>query len=94
MANVTEWDDWNGDGACRLGAGDHRFLYKPSYINYADAKMVTLVILDGIDKLCHVKAYEPASKELLVRMQQGVLDSEFCANRFKILLNNQGLPDV
>ena len=94
VANVTEWDDWDGDGACRLDDGDHPDFYKPSYVNYDDAKMVTLATLEGIHKSGHIDPRESASKELLVRMQRGVLDSEFCSNDFKALLTEQGLPEV
>ena len=94
IANITGWDDFYGDGSCRLSGGEHTCITKDSYVNYSDSKIVQLSDLEGVLKSGMLSIQEKACDGLLQLMQQGALESEFCKNRFKKLLAAQNLPRV
>lgn len=65
------------DKQTTLDIGCHEFITRNSYVNYRRAKLVTTdnlqnLILQGI-----AKRKKPCSKELLDRIRDGILKSEF-----------------
>ena len=94
VANITSWDDFNGDSACRVKAGDHPRIVKDCFVNYEDTKEFKLIELMAVLQKQLISFCEPASTDLLQLMQFGALQSEFCKNKFKKLLTNQRLPRI
>lgn len=94
VANVTSWNDFYGDKACRLKAGDHPRIDRDSYVNYEDAKLFRLQDMDNWCKQGLMAILESASEDLLQLMQHGAIESEFCKNKFKKLLASQHLPRI
>jgi len=92
IANITSWSDSCDDASCRLKNGDHSCILKDCYVNYGDAKLVGLGILENLLQTKLVVIYEKACDDLLQLMQQGALESEHCKNWAKKILRSQNLP--
>lgn len=91
IANLTHWDERYGDPACRLRPGDHPFVTKDTFVNYEDAKAVGLADLEAGERRGIFERRQPVDAALLQRIRDGLMRSEFCPNKLKRLLWEQGL---
>jgi len=94
VANITSWNEFTGDGACRLRIGCHPCITKDCFVNYEDARSFAVSDLAVWLQQGLITLHEHASEELLQFMQHGAIESEFCKNKFKKLLAAQGLPRI
>ena len=78
------------DPACLLNPGDHPFVKHRSYINYAEARVSPkLHLIEAVEKGL-LNPHRPASDELILRIQKGLLQSELALIEHQRLLESQG----
>jgi len=71
-----------------LNTGDHPFVHKPSVIFYADARTVDARLLDQLLKQGAFKPHAPFQRNVLTRIQNGLQQSPFTANKIKTAFAN------
>ena len=77
--NITS-EQAGSDATCKLKKGDHSFVTHDSVIYYTDAREIDLALVEkalnaGIKNFV-CTAHDPCSAELLVRVQQGLVNSK------------------
>ena len=88
IVNVTSFRK-GCDTSCILRIGQHKFLNHTSVINYADAQIVEIAILDDLLKRELIKPHDPVSSIQLKRIQQcGLTSSALSAKCFDFLSSN------
>jgi len=65
------------DETCRIQAGEHPFVKKPTVVRYQDARLCSISLLEIACKKNLFLAHQPVSEDLLRRIQEGALKSEF-----------------
>jgi len=75
-ANVTDFQNNQGDTTCVLDVGDHPRITKRSVINYNDAQMVDESKLQEAERSKYIVKCEPATERLLAKVQEGALTSD------------------
>lgn len=75
------------DLTVQLGAGDHKFLKHPTFVNYSCAKSPALA------EILRVKTgdHDPINPELLLKMREGAQKSMQCKQKYVRILEDQGL---
>lgn len=87
VVNVTSFKK-GCDTSCILRVGQHNFLNHPSIINYADAQIVEISILDDLLKRELIKPHVPVSSIQLKRIQQCGLASSALPTKFLDFLSS------
>jgi hypothetical protein len=86
MVNVTSLDDEIEDTSCILREGDHRWITHDSVVTYKDAREWSCDGNGGYD-LClaqqRIVPHDRVSADVLRRIQEGALASEFTKNKFR-----------
>lgn len=84
-------DDQYHDPACKVYAGDHPFISRPSYVRYAFARTVSGSRLREALGDGYFKQLEPCSADLFDRICHGVVTSKHTAPRINTFYCNR--PD-
>ena len=87
IVNVTSFRK-GCDTSCILRIGQHKFLNHTSIINYADAQIVEISILDNLLKRELIKLHDPVSSIQLKRIQQCGLTSSALPTKFLDFLSS------
>jgi hypothetical protein len=85
--NVTSFKK-GCDTSCILRIGQHKFLKHTSIINYADAQIVEISILDDLLKRELIKPHDPVSSIQLKKIQQCGLTSSALPTKFLDFLSS------
>jgi hypothetical protein len=84
LVNVTSIDPHSShDDTCELGAGDHPFIKKPSYVAYGLAIERHKNFVDRQVKLKVYKPQENASNDLVSKICEGIKKSKFTSRGIK-----------
>lgn len=87
LVSVTGWTNHLCDGTCRLGAGDHPFLYKDSYVFYRKARVEeSSVIAKGIES-GHFELKDPMSDDWVKKIMAGLCASDHTPRKVKKYAN-------
>ena len=87
VVNVTSFKK-GCDTSCILRIGQHKFLNHTSIVNYADAQIVEISILDDLLKRKLIKPHDPVSSIQLKRIQQCGLTSSALPTKFLDFLSS------
>ena len=87
LVSITGWTNHLCDGTCKLGKGDHPFLYKDSYVLYRKARVETAeTIAKGVESgLFECK--EDISDEWVAKIMKGLCDSIHTPKKVKQYAN-------
>ncbi|MBF0538604.1 MAG: hypothetical protein HQL03_10175 [Nitrospirae bacterium] len=85
MVNVTRYRD-NCDTSCIIKSGEHSFIIHDSIINYGDARLSELSMIEKAVRNDMAILKEPVSAELLARIQNGARISHAFKSSFLDLL--------
>lgn len=91
IANLTSCRGAEDDNACLFNSGDHPFIHHTTYVNYADARIVSLIKLEELVRLNLMKPHADVSDEFLDRIWQGATRSRFTNNEILEFLRSQNL---
>lgn len=91
MVNLTSCRGTGDDRSCLFDDGDHSFVHHTSYVNYAEAKIVSLTKLSDLLKQNLIEPHADASDDFLDRIWQGATRSGFTTNEVLDLLGSQNL---
>lgn len=80
----------------RLSPGEHPFLTHDSVVSYIYARIRKVVDIEAMLRADNAKARDPVTAELLAKLRNGLLESEFTPNGVKqlyriIMGGDQGL---
>ena len=91
IVNFTSWDDWPQE-ACIVEAGEHPFIKHKSYINYDDAQLPPLQMLQRAYDEHLITEKEPLTDELLQRIRESAVSPiSLLKNRLRQILIEQGV---
>lgn len=79
------------EDCCIAQSGEHPFLTRKSCVRYKDGRISSVSALDTLVARGVLTANKPLSKELLRRVQQGALLSDFMPEGCRKILEDQGL---
>jgi len=79
------------DPACILNAGDHPFVKHPSYLLYAESRIVTSAELDQKVAAGQIILEPKMRGDVLARIRQGAAISNYIPLQNRKLLEDQGL---
>jgi hypothetical protein len=82
MVNLTTQRP-HSDTTTIIQPGEHPFVDRPTVVFYADARMVNVNTLDEGVRQNLVHQHDALSKELLQRIQHGLLASKFTPDKIK-----------
>jgi hypothetical protein len=82
MVNLTTQRP-HSDTTMIIQPGEHPFVDRPTVVFYADARMVNVNTLDEGVRQNFVHQHDALSKELLQRIQDGLLASKFTPDKIK-----------
>jgi hypothetical protein len=82
MVNLTTQRS-HSDTTTIIQTGEHPFVDRPTVVFYADARMVNVNTLDEGVRQKVVRQHDGLSKELLQRIQNGLLASNFTPDKIK-----------
>jgi hypothetical protein len=74
LVNITS-PSLGCDMSCNISVGEHSFLTYDSVINYADAIITKISILENSLKNEVIKKHDPVKADLLKKIQNGALNS-------------------
>ena len=84
--NVTSFENNQGDTSCVLNPGEHPFVRKQSVINYDDAQLVDESSLQRAEAAGYLEKHEPAEADLILKIQQGALTSDYIEPRLAAIV--------
>jgi len=90
IVNFTS-DSADKDQACIVNVGDHPWVSKKTCVNYPEARFLSVEDFWKLKKAGLIQSQEPASPQLLERMQRAVADSLDVPIEIEDLLAEQGL---
>ena len=82
MVNLTTQRP-HSDTTMIIQPREHPFVDRPTVVFYADARMVNVNTLEEGVRQKVVRQHDPLSKELLQRIQNGLLASKFTPDKIK-----------
>jgi len=85
-ANVTDFENNQGDTTCVLEIGEHPCITKRSVINYSDAQTVDESSLQRLERSGYVEKRQPLTGHLLAKVQEGALKSDDMPRRLAELV--------
>jgi hypothetical protein len=86
MVNLTTLDEDIEDTSCILCPGDHPYITHPSVISYKDTKEFDTSFYDRALAAGRIHSYDRFSQEIVRKIQQGALTSNFTKNRFRAVI--------
>lgn len=93
IVNLTSWKHYH-DPACVLEVGDHPFISRRTCVNYAEARIVTLMLLQDWVARGRIRPQAKCDPELLARIRNSAMDSTRMALEKAEILIDQGLVDM
>lgn len=92
IANVNTVRDYTSaaEAICRLSPGDHPFIRHASYVNFAEARIVTLTALVGQSRAGKLTPQPPADAALVRRIQLALAESPRAKIECYRVLDSQG----
>ena len=92
IINVTSSTD-PPDNACILRAGEHPFIERETYVYYGKAWVVSLGQLQLARDCKRLKIQRPVSQDVLKRIRQGAIESEYISLKHRQILIDQELVE-
>lgn len=90
IVNVTS-SPIDGDASCLLKSGEHPFIKHDTYVNYHEAKVVTLALLDELQAKGLITSHACLDCDVLARIRQGAMQSQFTKTAVRKVLDDQNL---
>ena len=87
VVNLTSRTGNKDDPACRLNAGDHPFVIRPTYVKYSEAHVVTAQQLEDAD----ISHRQSLNSNILQRIRDGAGRSKSIRMGIKKHLVDQGI---
>ena len=85
IVNLTSYR-FGCDDTCRVVAGEHSFVSRDSVVAFERAQLLTPQQLQFIEGNGHCRMHEPVTAELIGRIQQGVIASEFTPQKVRSIV--------
>jgi len=89
-ANISS--DLRLEQTCMLNSGDHPFISKPSLIAYEHTKYLNPEEVTALESFGIDRKLDPVPAAVLVRIQQGALNSNHTSPRIKALIRKALQP--
>ena len=90
IASMTSWKEYK-DSSCILAPDDHPNLTHQTCIDYSRTRVFSHEQLDKAVSIGVIDFQEPVSRDVLLRIQKGGVDSQFMRIRHRQILIEQGL---
>jgi hypothetical protein len=90
IVNFTSLDA-RKESVCILSRGDHPWIVKPTCVNYGDAIITSLHLLDEACRVGAISLREPVRPDVLARIREGAALSERMSLDKANVLIDQGL---
>jgi hypothetical protein len=90
IVNFTTLQAISADKSCVVEPGEHPFVHHRTCVNYRDARVVPLVLLESGRKSGLLTPNSNVSQELLAKIRQGAANSRLTPMKVLAALESQG----